>query len=99
MINVYSFCVSGRSLFPFDDAKVIRFFASRQTFRELPAIVYRTHSLISDKQQKWPRFLSENGAFIWKKGMFFFVYRFVFSRFNIRRPTKAPCLPFWSTGT
>ena len=44
------FNVAGRSLFPFDDAKVIRFFASRQTFRELPAIVYRTHPLISDKQ-------------------------------------------------
>ena len=36
-------------LFSFDDAKIIRFFASRQTFRQLLAEVHRTHLDISDK--------------------------------------------------
>ena len=35
----------------FDDAKIIRFFASLQTFRQLLAEVHRTHLDISDKNE------------------------------------------------
>ena len=53
-------------LFDFDDAKVIRFFASLQTFRQLLADVHRTLLDISDKNEGKPRFLSENEAFLGK---------------------------------
>ena len=62
LLFICRFVVVGKSLFPFDDAKVIRFSASRQTLCEVPAEEPRTHPPISDKQQKPPRFLSETGA-------------------------------------